>query len=81
MRGGSRGRGKGKGKGGVCFLYIIDKCRKGDSCEDRHPDKYEVRTMRERMENTACRFGGDCTRRDCVFKHPPGHKGSRDDGK
>lgn len=56
----------------LCFLYVIDKCKKGAQCRDRHPDKYEVKALRDRMSDTTCRFGVKCGRPDCVFRHPPG---------
>merc|ERR1719291_933131 len=56
----------------LCFLFVIDKCRKGAECRDRHPDKLEVKAIRDRMKETTCRFGARCSRPDCVFSHPEG---------
>ncbi|CAK0844616.1 unnamed protein product [Prorocentrum cordatum] len=77
----ARRPGGGEGQGGssapepsksLCFLYVIDKCSKGAQCRDRHPDKYEVKALRDKMSDTMCRFGAKCGRPDCVFRHPPG---------
>jgi len=62
----------------LCFLHVIDKCRKGDACRDRHPARNEVLALRTKMERTPCRYGVDCTRGDCVFKHPPGRLKDRE---
>eukprot|EP00927_Polykrikos_kofoidii_P062740 TRINITY_DN57540_c0_g1_i1.p1 TRINITY_DN57540_c0_g1~~TRINITY_DN57540_c0_g1_i1.p1 ORF type:complete len:351 (-),score=56.20 TRINITY_DN57540_c0_g1_i1:131-1183(-) len=65
--------GSGGGPGGVgtlCFLYIIGKCSQGDSCVSRHPDKEDCKQILVRMQRTSCRYGADCKRRDCVFRHP-----------
>uniref|UniRef100_A0A7S0AVS7 C3H1-type domain-containing protein n=1 Tax=Pyrodinium bahamense TaxID=73915 RepID=A0A7S0AVS7_9DINO len=75
--------GKGKGKerregGALCFPFIMDKCRKGDSCRERHPDQHEVEGLRRHMARTNCRYGLQCMRPDCMFKHPPGRKLSAD---
>merc|ERR1712183_1015147 len=79
----SRGRGgKSGGKsrsgsttaGSLCFFYIIGKCKKGSECTDRHPEKQDCKAILERMQKTSCRYGVDCKREECIFKHPPERK-------
>jgi len=67
---------KGKEKS-CCIYFLLDKCFRGNNCHDLHPDKSEVKAILEKFSRTPCRFGEGCTRRDCVFKHPPGRNADR----
>lgn len=54
----------------LCFFYVIGKCRKGDSCPDRHPPEDDCKRILSGMQRTMCRYGNECRRRECIFKHP-----------
>lgn len=70
--------GKGsKGKGGnkdrdvaLCIPHVFGKCHRGSLCRERHPEMEDCRQVRESLQNRECRFGAQCKRRDCIFKHP-----------
>eukprot|EP00747_Dinoflagellata_sp_TGD_P017666 gnl/TRDRNA2_/TRDRNA2_125968_c1_seq2.p1 gnl/TRDRNA2_/TRDRNA2_125968_c1~~gnl/TRDRNA2_/TRDRNA2_125968_c1_seq2.p1 ORF type:complete len:236 (+),score=42.05 gnl/TRDRNA2_/TRDRNA2_125968_c1_seq2:168-875(+) len=69
------GKGKGKGKdGSLCFMYIVGKCKFDRGCNMRHPPTEECKTILASMKRTDCKFGNNCSRNDCVFKHPDGRE-------
>jgi len=58
----------------LCLPYVTGKCRRGDACRDRHPLKDDCREILDGMQKKLCRYGADCKRRDCIFKHPEERK-------
>jgi len=77
--GGSKGQGKGSkyDTGGLCIPYVLGNCHWGDKCHDRHPDADDCRAAKESLQTKLCRFGTECRRRDCIFRHPDGKKNER----
>mmetsp|Transcript_51523 Transcript_51523/g.115929 ORF Transcript_51523/g.115929 Transcript_51523/m.115929 type:complete len:315 (-) Transcript_51523:62-1006(-) len=68
-------RSKGAGKGpSLCIPFIMGKCPWGYRCRERHPDPEDCKQAKESLMSKACRFGADCKRKDCIFKHPDNRK-------
>jgi len=75
---GSKGKGKGK-EAALCIPFVFGKCVWGDRCRERHPDAEDARLAKESLQSKVCRFGVDCKRKDCVFRHPQGRKRDEDE--
>jgi len=77
---GGKGKGKGAGKeSALCIPFVFGKCVWGDRCRERHPDEEDARLAKESLQSKVCRFGVDCKRKDCVFRHPQGRKRDQDE--
>jgi len=76
--GGSASKGQNKGSkydtGGLCIPFVIGNCHWGDKCRDRHPDLEDAKSAKESLQSKLCRFGTECRRRDCIFRHPEGKR-------
>jgi len=75
---GSKGKSKGK-EAPLCIPFVFGKCVWGDRCRERHPDAEDARLAKESLQSKSCRFGVDCKRKDCVFRHPQGRKRDEDE--
>lgn len=79
--GGASSKGQIKGgkydTGGLCIPFVIGNCHWGDKCHDRHPDPEDCRVAKESLQSKLCRFGTECRRRDCIFRHPDGKRNER----
>eukprot|EP00434_Breviolum_minutum_P016542 symbB.v1.2.014582.t1/scaffold1069.1/size140053/6 len=65
-----RGKGDGKGEGQLCIPFVQGRCRRGDTCRDRHPTD-DVDSIYDQLQRKPCRYGADCKRRDCAFRNAP----------
>jgi len=70
----AKGRGKGKGQPPLCIPFVAGRCIWGAQCRDRHPDPEGAQKARESLMSRTCRFGLECFRKDCIFKHPEGRR-------
>jgi len=75
----SKGKGKGDREPALCIAFVFSKCVWGDKCRERHPDPEDARLAKESLQNKVCRFGVECRRKDCVFRHPEGRRRDQDD--
>jgi len=69
-----------EGKGfdsALCIPFILGTCTAGNGCTLRHPVEDDIREAREALKRKVCRFGADCHRTDCIFRHD-GRKAERD---
>eukprot|EP00927_Polykrikos_kofoidii_P024653 TRINITY_DN22377_c0_g1_i1.p1 TRINITY_DN22377_c0_g1~~TRINITY_DN22377_c0_g1_i1.p1 ORF type:complete len:401 (+),score=64.43 TRINITY_DN22377_c0_g1_i1:143-1204(+) len=65
-----RGRKGSDGQVPLCIPYVQNVCRRGDKCPDRHPERDDCRQILGSLQRKLCRYGNECRRRDCIFKHP-----------
>jgi len=75
----NKGKGKGDREPALCIPFVFSKCVWGDKCRERHPDPEDARLAKESLQNKVCRFGTECRRKDCVFRHPEGRRRDQDD--
>lgn len=62
----------GAGFGRVCIEYLCNsKCERGDACPEAHiTDPEEEMRVRAKFKEQECRFGKECTRPLCMYRHP-----------
>jgi len=53
----------------LCIPFLVGRCKAGEDCPQRHPSDSAVREARATLQRKVCRFGAQCHRAGCIFRH------------
>jgi len=69
-----RGRADARGvaDAALCIPFVVGSCRDGADCRLRHPTEELRQEALETLRRKVCKFGDQCRRADCIFRHDAG---------